>query len=417
MQEIVGGRYRLVERVGAGGMADVWRAIDGRTGETVALKRLHTSLLADPAALARFEREVAAARAVRHPRLVRLLDAHVAGDDAWIAMEFVEGGTLADRMRRGPIGEGAVATIGADVAEGLVALHAAGIVHRDVTPSNILLDGSQRARLGDLGIARPGDDDALAVTAIGDLVGTFRFMAPEQLSGGAATPASDAWALGAVLYEALAGRPPFDVSSPAALLASQRSPAPALAVHDAVLGALVARLLDGDPGARPSAAEATATLRAAAPLPDPSEDRTMVVAGGAGAERPAAARPPVAGAARPPVARAAGPAAVAQRDPRHASRRDPRAIAAATLLALLVVVGLVAAGGMPGGGGSGSTGAPVTTPGAVETPTPGASPTPAVTAAPAPAGNGGHGGNGKGSDKPAKPDKPGKGPGRGSGGG
>ncbi|HEX5828035.1 MAG TPA: serine/threonine-protein kinase [Candidatus Limnocylindrales bacterium] len=433
MQEIVGGRYRLETRVGTGGMADVWQATDRRTGARVAVKRLHPRLLADPAARGRLEREIAAARAVTHPRLVPLLDAHVGEDDAWLTMPFVAGGTLADRLRAGRLDERDAAAIGADVADGLAALHRAGIVHRDVTPANILLDGDGRALLGDLGIARPAEDPLDGVTATGDLVGTFRFMAPERLAGEPATAASDAWALGAVLYEAVSGRPPFDVSSPAALLASQRTPPPDPGLEDAALGGLVGRLLDRDPGARPAVADAAAGLRAAAPPLAHGDEPTVVF--GAPAVIAAPTATPLAPAPAPPPASAAVPVApVSRRAP--ADRSSPlaapaaasrpasprRALAAAALLGLVVLVGLAAAGLAPDQGRTAdgdATPSVMAQETAVPTPRPSENDDDADDGGGDDAGGGntdGNGGkagdNGKGNGKPEDPGK-GKGNGRG----
>src|SRR6188472_4742633 len=140
MHDLVGDRYRLDEHIGNGGMAEVWRATDSRTGETVAVKRLHPRLAQDPTSRARFAREVEAARAVDHPSAVRVLDAGDGEDGGWLAMDYLAGGSLSDRLRADPMPSPAVAAIGADIAGALAALHAAGLVHRDVKPSNILLD-------------------------------------------------------------------------------------------------------------------------------------------------------------------------------------------------------------------------------------------------------------------------------------
>ena len=260
MQDEVAGRYRLEERIGSGGMAEVWRARDIRSDSTVAFKRLHPGLAFDAAARARFAREVEAARAVRHRSAVRILDAGVDGDVPWLAMEYVPGGSLADRLRDGPLTLASATAIGADVASALAAIHAIGLVHRDVTPANILLPPDGGARLGDFGIARRWDGSgADDVTLTGDLVGTLRFVAPEVLGGEAARPAADIWALGAVLYEAVTGRPPFDASSPASLLASQRTP-PTLAGIDLALGPVLGRMLDPDPARRPAATAVASSL-------------------------------------------------------------------------------------------------------------------------------------------------------------
>jgi hypothetical protein len=261
MDEIVGGRYRLETRIGSGGMAQVWRAVDTRTGSTVAVKRLHPGVSADPAARARFGREIEAARAVTHPAAVRILDAGIDDESPWLVMEHVAGGSLADRLQAGvelPLAD--AARIGVDVAGALSALHAAGLVHRDVTPSNILLPLDGGARLGDFGIARAWDGSAVEdVTRTGDLVGTLRFVAPEVLAGEPAGPASDVWALGAVLYEAVSGRRPFDASSPVALLASQRS-VPSMDGVDASLASLLRRMFEPDPAGRPTTTAVASAL-------------------------------------------------------------------------------------------------------------------------------------------------------------
>ena len=162
-----------------------------------------------------------------------------------------------DRLRAGPMSAaGGRERLGPTSPARSRRVHAAGLVHRDVKPSNILLDEDGGARLGDFGIARGDAIDGLEdVTATGDVVGTLRFLPPEVLAGGPAAASSDVWALGAVMYEALTGRPPFDSSSPAALVASQRSaPAQALPVGDA-LGVVLDAMLDPSAAARPPAAD------------------------------------------------------------------------------------------------------------------------------------------------------------------
>ncbi len=251
-RELVDGRYVLLDRLGAGGMAEVWRARDERTGEIVALKRLHPHLRADAAALERFRREAEVGEMVRDPRVVTVRSSRVEGDEAYLVMDHVAGGSLADRLVRDrTLPVLAAVRFARDVAEGLAAAHAQGIVHRDVTASNILLDPDDGARLADFGIARPVDD-LRAVTAVGDIVGTLRAMAPEVLAGEPPTPASDVWSLGAVLYEAVVGRAPFAGAAPAALLtARQARPAPVEGLPDA-LNDVLARMLQPDPLLRPA---------------------------------------------------------------------------------------------------------------------------------------------------------------------
>jgi hypothetical protein len=406
MHDLVGGRYRLDQHIGNGGMAEVWRATDGRTGRTVAVKRLHPGLAHDPTSRARFAREVEAARTVDHPAAVRVLDAGEGPDGTWLAMEYLAGGSLADRLLDGPLPAVTVAAIGADIAEALAAVHAAGLVHRDVKPSNILLDAAGGARLGDFGIARTEAPDGLEdVTATGDVVGTLRFLPPEVLAGGPAAPASDVWALGAVLYEALTGRPPFDASSPAALVASQRS-LPARPSPDDGLGDVLEAMLDRDPAARPRAVDAGATLRAAAGAADPAEDRTAVVRLLAPVT-PAALEP----ASSDGVAPILASSAAASRRPGRTSRRVGLA-PVGLLAAVLLVGGLVLAVNAPFAGPATPAGAAPTT--RVVDAEPTATPDATTGAAPAgePKGKGGGNGQDKGKDKPDKPDK-GKGKGNG----
>ncbi|HET9692296.1 MAG TPA: serine/threonine-protein kinase, partial [Acidimicrobiales bacterium] len=179
----VGGRYELLRVIGRGGMADVWEAEDTTLGRRVALKVLRAG---DPALAARLEREARALATLDHPGLVRLLDA---GEDAgrpYVVTELVAGPTVAHALRSDPPGPAQVAAVGSQVAAALAYVHRAGIVHRDVKPSNILLDEGGRARLADFGIAQLGD--ASGMTATGTTVGTVAYMAPEQLEGNRVGP-------------------------------------------------------------------------------------------------------------------------------------------------------------------------------------------------------------------------------------
>ena len=285
----------------------------------------------------------------------------------------------------------AVAAIGADIAAALAALQAAGLVHRDVKPSNILLDGGGRARLGDFGIARAEEIDGLEdATATGGVVGTLRFLPPEVLAGEPVTAASDVWALGAVLHEALTGSPPFDASSPAALLASQRArPARAAPPGDA-LGDELAAMLDPVPSSRPSAAAVAMALRETASPADPGEDATVVI--------PALSRP-VAVPVRPVPDRAR-----VSPSPLAAAARQG-IVPAGVLVALLLAAGLLVAVNGPFASSSDPGGTAPSVPSGV-------SPAPAVAASPAGSAGPslatpvrGNKGKGHGSDKPGKPGK------------
>jgi serine/threonine protein kinase len=222
------GRYRLLAPAGSGGSAQVWRAFDTKTKEEVAVKRLHPIVFADAAGRRRLEREFRALRALDEKHVVRVRDLHIKRNDGALVLDYVPGESLADRLASGaPVPAGEAVSIVSDIAAALAAAHAAGIVHRDVTPGNILLDPSDGARLTDFGIAQGGDDGATAtVTADGHLVGTLRFLAPEQLRGEPATPSSDLHSLAAVAYEMLAGRPAYVATTPLALAEAQaRGPA------------------------------------------------------------------------------------------------------------------------------------------------------------------------------------------------
>ncbi|MFB9314002.1 serine/threonine-protein kinase [Nocardioides plantarum] len=217
----VGGRYDLAEVLGRGGMADVRRARDSVLGREVAIKLLRTT---DELDRSRFDSEARLLALLSHENIVTVLDAGVDDGRAWLALELIDGDTLADRYRLGPLDATSLAALGAQVAAALQHAHRHGIVHRDVKPSNVLVDGTDRARLTDFGIARLVDDRS-ALTMTGHAVGTAAYIAPEQVSGEPVTTASDVYALGLLLLEGLTGRreypgPPVE----AALARLQRSP-------------------------------------------------------------------------------------------------------------------------------------------------------------------------------------------------
>jgi eukaryotic-like serine/threonine-protein kinase len=211
-QGTIAGRYRVVREVGRGGMGAVWLAHDEVLDRPVALKRVGLLPGADSTDLARAEREARLAAQLSHPHVVAVFNLVVDADtdSRWLVMEYVEGSTLAQLVRdRGPLTPDEAAPLIRQVADALVAAHAVGIVHRDVKPSNILVDRHRQAKLTDFGIARVAADPALTQT--GFLTGSPAYLAPEVASGERGGEPVDVWSLGATLFHVLAGRPPYDI--------------------------------------------------------------------------------------------------------------------------------------------------------------------------------------------------------------
>jgi eukaryotic-like serine/threonine-protein kinase len=206
------GRYRLVRRIGVGGMGEVWEADDTVLGRRVALKVLVQELANDPRATRRFVREARATAKLTHPNVTRVYDFGRDGGVPYLVMELLEGDTLADRLAGGPLPPSEAARIGAAVGDALDAAHRQGIVHRDVKPGNVLLTPVGEVKVMDFGIAA-AVDETHSTTGSG-LYGTAAYISPERAAGQAATPAADVYSLGAVLYELLTGRPPFLGDSP-----------------------------------------------------------------------------------------------------------------------------------------------------------------------------------------------------------
>ena len=212
---VVSGRYRLVGPIATGGMATVWRATDEILTRPVAIKILHARLAADPEFVARFRREAVAAARLSHPSIVSIYD--TCADPEAIVMELVDGRTLrAELDGRGFLPPAEAVEIASGIAAALDTAHKAGIVHRDVKPANVLLSGDGRVKVADFGIAKAArsvgtdhDPDLPDLTNVGYMVGTAKYLAPEQVSGGDVDARTDVYALGAVLYEMLCGRPPF----------------------------------------------------------------------------------------------------------------------------------------------------------------------------------------------------------------
>ena len=208
------GPYELLAELGRGGMGVVYQARHVSLGRTVAIKMVLASHLASEQQRRRFEVEGRAAASLRHANIVRLLDSGQVEGQPYLAMDYISGSTLARRLQRGPIEQDEAVRLVAAVARAVDYLHRQGIVHRDIKPSNILLDEDGEPYLTDFGLARLLETDS-ELTGTGVAAGTPSYMAPEQAAGNkeAITPLCDVYSLGAVLYELLAGRPPFQAAS------------------------------------------------------------------------------------------------------------------------------------------------------------------------------------------------------------
>lgn len=266
---VLSDRYRLRHLVGAGGMGSVWEAEDLVLHRRVAVKLLQSVHLGDPVAAARFEREAQTAARLSHPHLAVVYDYGEASDGMFLVMELLDGETLAQRLRDGALAPAEAATIVAAAAEALAAAHALGVVHRDVKPANLMLTPNG-VKVLDFGIAAFEVDAPL--TATGSIIGTAPYLAPERVQGQMATPASDVYALGAVLFEALTGAPAFRGETPAEVaLAHVHQAAPEVTAADPDVPPQLAEAcrtaLAKDPRDRPSAAELATRLRDEATRP------------------------------------------------------------------------------------------------------------------------------------------------------
>ena len=315
------GRYRVLEPLGYGGMAAVFLCEDERLGRRVAVKRLHAHSADDVAQ--RFLREARLGAALNHPNLVSVFDTTTDDEAVLIVMEYVEGETLRDALKRGPLGTERAMTVVKEVASALDHAHAQQVVHRDVKPANILLRHDGITKLVDLGIATAAD--VTRITQSGIVLGTASYMAPEQLEGRRAGPEADVYALATVAYECLCGcrarrgKTPMEIAHSVATqpppdLTDDWPDAPRIAAE------LLRRTMARDPAERPaSAGELAKELEAA------------LVGGGRAEDRP---RPAAPAPARPARAR----------PPRH-ERRGGRALAAvAAAVALLTAAAVVALG-------------------------------------------------------------------------
>jgi eukaryotic-like serine/threonine-protein kinase len=260
---LVADRYALMAPLGRGGMGVVWRAQDAVLGREVAVKEVvFPPAMADQErgpAQARVMREARAAARLNHPGVVTLYDVVSDGGGTFIVMELVNAPTLADLVgAEGPLPVGRVAEIGAQVASALEAAHAAGIVHRDVKPGNVMVPVVGMAKLADFGIASLQGDPQL--TSTGLVIGSPAYMAPEQAKGEASGPPADFWALGATMFYAVEGAPPFDRGTSIATLAAVVNEPPGDLRRAGPLASLITALLAKDPGTRPSGPKVRAWL-------------------------------------------------------------------------------------------------------------------------------------------------------------
>jgi hypothetical protein len=253
--ERVGGRYRLVRLLARGGMAEVWEAVDDVLARPVAVKVLLPHLAADEAFVTRFRREAVAAARLSHPHIVAIYDTCTDCDVEAIVMELVRGTTLRAVLDdRGPLPPKAALDIAVQVADALHAAHRQGLIHRDVKPGNILLSDDGRVLVADFGIAKAAEA-ASDLTEVGQVVGTAKYLSPEQVQGQDVDPRSDVYSLGVVLYEMLCGRPPFvsDNATATAVARLTRDPEPPSSLQATIpprLEAVVLRALARDPAAR-----------------------------------------------------------------------------------------------------------------------------------------------------------------------
>src|SRR6478609_10206555 len=358
----VGNRYRLEEQIGVGAMGVVWRATDELLNRTVAVKELlavapGASTEAIEESRQRILREGRIGARLQHAHVISMFDVVVHDDRPWLVMEYLPSDSLATVVRsKGPLLPVQVAAIGRDVADGLAAAHVAGVVHRDVKPGNVLIGTDGRVKLTDFGVSRAVDD--VQLTRTGLIAGTPAFLSPEVARGKEPTAASDVFALGATLYAAVEGRPPFGLDDNAyALLHKVATSDPEPPRRAGALTGVLMRLLSVDPEDRPSAAQARDLLAGVATVVEPPPEETP----------PTAAEP-------------------VRRSGALGWRRASALLG--VLVGLLVLMGgtaiVVLTGGLGGAAAAPPASRPVTT-GPTPAATPAATPSPAPPAATAPA--------------------------------
>ncbi|HTE58955.1 MAG TPA: PASTA domain-containing protein [Solirubrobacteraceae bacterium] len=265
---MIDGRYRIIGRLGSGGMADVYEAEDTQLGRRVALKLLHRRFAEDPEFVERFRREASSAAGLNHPNIVQVFDRGAWDGTYYIAMELLEGRNLKQVVRdHGALDPALAVDIVLQILRAARFAHRRGVVHRDIKPHNVIVDEEGRAKVTDFGIARAGASD---MTETGSIMGTAQYLSPEQAQGQPVDARSDLYSIGVVLYELLTGAPPFDADSPVTIALKQVSeePVPARLRNPAVPPALdmvVMRSLRKERGERFQDADAfAAALESAA---------------------------------------------------------------------------------------------------------------------------------------------------------
>ena len=355
-------RYTLTERVGLGGMAEVYRAKDNVLGRTVAVKVMLPQYAADPTFTKRFRQEAASAANLQSPYIVSIYDWGLDGETYYIVMEFLRGTDLKTAINeRGAINQRKAAEIGSQIAQALSVAHEGGVIHRDIKPQNIMIQPDGNIKVMDFGIARAGDA-GLSQTAT--VLGTAHYVSPEQAQGKELTGASDIYSLGVVLYEATTGKLPFDGQDAVSVAVKQVNelPAPPSTINpnlDPGLEAIIMKALEKDPSKRfKDAAEMRHVLNdflAGRPIAlgdDISGLKTQVMGGVAPMQNGTAVMSPVAGGQATGGFTQVGPRVYSAEDEAAAAKKKKRnIIIIGVVVALLCVVGIAAAALSMGGSG------------------------------------------------------------------
>ena len=323
---VIDARYRLIERVGSGGMAEVWCAEDQQLGRRVALKLLHRQFSEDPEFVERFKREASAAASLQHPHVVSVYDRGEWDGTYYIAMEFLEGRSLKQVVREeAPLDLLRAIDLTVQILRAARFAHQRGIVHRDIKSHNVIVDDEGRAKVTDFGIARAGASD---MTETGSIMGTAQYLSPEQAQGHAVSPQSDLYAIGIVLYELLTGRVPFDGESAVTIALKQvaETPVPPSSYNLAVppeLDAVVLRAMAKDPAERYQSAGDLGRAALAAVEGRQPDAPERIVAVGQAAPAEATPAPTVATPPQRPAEPATTPARTAPQPPQQPMPAPP----------------------------------------------------------------------------------------------